>query len=604
MPKVNNQTLNNIIVNKKKEEKRKKAKFDKETQREHTIAWTTYYRRNIHRFATEYLGIKLHFFQVCMLYLMSRCNVVMYIMSRGSSKTFLTGVYCICIALLYPNSEILVTSYTLNQASLIIRDKIDKELCGELALSPVLKYLKDNKYIVFNYVKDKATCDLTNGSKIFSAVCGEESRGLRSTMVIIDEARLVKKKDVDGIIVQTLRPRRTPYTQEKKYAEFFEEPQQIYLSSAKQKSNWLYRFMIKTVNNFYHHNYLDENDKLSYGFLAADIYTSVASGIKTEAQMLNDRENTDELSFEMEALNLWLGENENSLFTYEAFNQQQVLSSGFVPSEHYESFPPRDKNNKYRVLAMDIAVASGRENDNTVFVLGYYDEKENKRKVEYIRAYNGLNSLNQVVMAKRLFYDYGCDYFVVDTKGVGNVMYDMLTVKTFDEDRMEEYPAWTIVEDNMLQISSEKVLTDKAIRTIDKDAVPVIIPIAGTPEINSNVHLSMRKNLNDHKIEFLKDESEAEILLAEDEGWLFKSPEERANILIAYTETRLMVYESISLQQKMTSAGIAVVEDRSATKDRYMATGYFNYFCDKLETKLAREAQGDEGMLDDMQLVF
>ena len=239
MSKIKDTISNSLLINRRTKEKEKKKKFSPQEQREHTIAWTTYYRRNIHKFATEYLGVRLHFFQRCMLYLMSVCSTVVFIMSRGSGKSFITGLYSICIALLYPNSEILITSFTLNQASLIIKDKIDKELSGDLALSSVLKYLKDTGYMKFKYDKDKAVCELSNGSKIFTVVCGEEARGSRSTIVIIDEARLVKKKDVDGIILKTLRPRVYPARAlNREYEKFDVEPQQIYLSSAKQ--NWLY----------------------------------------------------------------------------------------------------------------------------------------------------------------------------------------------------------------------------------------------------------------------------------------------------------------------------------------------------------------------------
>ena len=187
---------------------------------------------------------------------------------------------------------------------------------------------------------------------------------------------------------------------------------------------------------------------------------------------------------------------------------------------------------------------------------------------------------------------------------IGNVFYDVMTVPTNDDDRFMVYPAWTVCGDDNLQISSDKVIQDKIQRTITQDASQVVIPIAGTPEINSNVHLSLRKNLKDHKIEFLKDESEMEILLAEDEDWVFKSSEERADILLPYVETRIMVNESISLKQKMTSGGIGVVEDRDATKDRYMAVGYFNHFCDKLENKYSKEEnESDEDLLN-LQLVW
>lgn len=597
--------LKDVILNKKKIEKNKKNKFSKEEQTKHTIAWTTFYRRNLHIFAEEYLGIKLKFFQKCMLYLMGRYRIIVFIMCRGAGKSFTISIFAISMALLYPNSEIMIASLTLNQASLIIKEKLDKELCGELALSPILKYLKDNKYISFKYDKDKAECKIKNGSKIFSAVCGEESRGNRSTILIVDEARLVKKKDVDQILIPTLRPRVYPARLKLEYADWLEEPKQIFLSSAKTKDSWLYKFMIKTVNNFYHHNYIDTNDKDSYAFLAVDIFTIVANGIKTITQMKSDKQNTDELSYEMESLNIWLGENEDSLFTYDMFHQQQVLETAFIPTKEYLPFKKRRKDGRTNIISMDIAVSSGRDNDNTVFTLGYLEHDSLVRGVEYIRAYNGMNSMKQVVLLKRLFYDYDCEYCVIDSKGIGNTIFDALTVETYDEETGNTYPAWTVVEDSFLQISSNAVIDDKIKRTIDKDAKRVVIPIAGTLEINSSVHLAMRKNLNDHIIEFLKDDNEMELILAKkDKEWFFKTSEERADDLLPYLETKYMINESVALQRKMSGGNIAVKEDRNATKDRYMSCGYFNLFCDKLAIKIQKEIQDESSDISDIQLVW
>ena len=47
------------------------------------IDWCTFYRRNIHRFAEHYLGIRLHFYQKIMLYLMNLCPQVVILCSRA-----------------------------------------------------------------------------------------------------------------------------------------------------------------------------------------------------------------------------------------------------------------------------------------------------------------------------------------------------------------------------------------------------------------------------------------------------------------------------------------------------------------------------------------
>ena len=64
--------------------------------------WVAYWRCNIHRFALDFLGLKLKPFQILLLYLMHVNNFVMVIAARGLGKSFLIAIYCCCVAILYP----------------------------------------------------------------------------------------------------------------------------------------------------------------------------------------------------------------------------------------------------------------------------------------------------------------------------------------------------------------------------------------------------------------------------------------------------------------------------------------------------------------------
>ena len=68
-------------------------------------------------------------------------------------------------------------------------------------------------------------------------------------------------------------------------------------------------------------------------------------------------------------------------------------------------------------MANDIAVASGQDNDNSVCILGNFDLDTLQKNEEYITAINGMNSVEQVKLIKRLFYEYKCEYYVMDSKG-------------------------------------------------------------------------------------------------------------------------------------------------------------------------------------------
>lgn len=86
----------------------------------------------------------------------------------------------ISLALLLPGVNILLTSKTLGQSNLIIDEKIDMLLSSDTkGISPILKQLKKDGFIRFGKSEtgDGKIVYLGNGSKIYSAHCGESSRG-------------------------------------------------------------------------------------------------------------------------------------------------------------------------------------------------------------------------------------------------------------------------------------------------------------------------------------------------------------------------------------------------------------------------------------------
>lgn len=583
--------ISKVILAKKNREKNKLSKKEYD---ERIANWQLFYLNNLDIFTEEYLQVQLKHFQRQMLLDCRYYDQIDVITSRGLGKTLTTGILANNFALLLPGINILITSYTLAQGNLIINEKIDDFLSSATkGVSPVLKQLRKDGYIKFT--KDPNSGGMIvnygNGSKIFVVSCGDSARGFRANIVILDEARLVKKTDYDA----TIEPVLEPYN----FNGFFMEPKQIILSSAKTKDNWLWKDLRKKVSNHY-----KKNEEIKYGFFAGDIITAVANGIQTKNQYRSRKENTNELDFEMEYENLWLGESKDSLYKYEDFHANQVLNTPFyfLTNMEYAEGKQQEyvyKDNEIRFISMDIAVSSGRDNDNTVFTLGNLNEETKNRNIENISAHNGLNSMKQVVLAKRYFYEYKASFFVMDSKGVGNPLYDIMTVETYDEERDVTYPAWTVCNNKYLQISSDNVVNDKINRTMSNSAEEVIIPYAGTPEINSTAFLSLRKNLRDGKIKFLRDDAEVE---AENQGkirdWIKMSAEKKALRMLPFLETRFMINESVALNVTINGTTVKLKEDRSAQKDRFSSLNMFNYFSDKLLNKLMQDNQSSELDMD------
>lgn len=145
-------------------------------KRENVKKWTSFYRRNMNLYASRHLQIKLKPFQHIMLYLISVSQVFFAICSRGAGKTFILALYGFCKCLLFPYSEVHLTSSTIPQATKMLKDKAEGELCKKL--SPILKYYYEQGLIIFHYGKEEIYVEfLMNGSKFFVDPASDSARG-------------------------------------------------------------------------------------------------------------------------------------------------------------------------------------------------------------------------------------------------------------------------------------------------------------------------------------------------------------------------------------------------------------------------------------------
>lgn len=191
---------------------------------------------------------------------------------------------------------------------------------------------------------------------------------------------------------------------------------------------------------------------------------------------------------------------------------------------------------------------------------------------------------------------------------VGATLWDLFTVETFDEEFGISYPAWTVNTDKELQISSDNVINDKLARAMSTNAKEVMIPIVATAEMNSIMHLSIRKALKDGDLQLLMDDFDKKAKLEDkDPMFILKSSEEKAEILIPFVQMRYMINEAVALEVKFSETGLIKLQEakRTATKDRYIAVAYMNLFGDKLVNKYCKQNNDDEDFdWDEISLVF
>ena len=586
----NSEEFQNLIAT------RKKQHLTPQQKEENVIEWTTFMRRNWDIFIEEFLEIPLFPYQRNMLLEIQDGEVVTLICSRGSSKSFCTAIAAVAACLLRSNYNVIIVSLTLAQSNLLISSKIDKELSNEkTGISPVLRQLRKDGWMEFK--KDQNTGGLIvefgNGSTIRSFALAESLRGNRGQMVILDEAAICSKTLYQSVAEPCLTQR----VWTGKPVGYVEPTPQVLLSSARSRTNWLWRFLVNTVNGYY-----NKNSKTKYGFMCVDVLSATIAGIQSPNQYYQRKKNTDDLTFSQEYMNIFLGENENSLFKMEDFEKNQVLENAFQPRTVDEILDKIENTYNFnndewiRIVACDIAISGGAEDDASAFILMSINKNSGERNVEYVTSLRGSNAVNQVTTIKRLFYEYKAHYCVIDTKGVGATLYDLFTVPTTDTEYGKIYPAWTVSRDNALQIVSDAVQSDKISRTITEDAEEVIIPITGSAELNSQCHLALRKALKDGYINLLKDDAEMQPIIEErDPVFVSRRPEEKARILMPYLQTRALVNEAVSLEMKITETGLVKLQEatRTNTKDLYMALTYANLLADKIQLKYQKDTEPD-----------
>ena len=570
------------------------------TNYERIIDWITFYRRNIPVFVEHYLGIPLHWYQIIWLYLLNIYISVVIIAGRASAKSFVIAIFSCAKAILYPNTKVVVASGSKKQASLIVKEKIQKELMPK---SENLR--REIKKITTNANDIEVT--FHNGSSIVVVVAGEGALGYRSTVLIFEEFKRIDKYIVDKVLkpFQMARPAQFR-TNEKceqygvKYREndeFLEEAVNIYISSAAPTSHWMGKLLKDTISSKYKDN--------TSCMLATDYSIALKHAIKTRAQLIEAKRTTDPITWREEYENEMLREGANAYFTYGLLTKNQTNKKAFYP-RRYEDVRSKKKNpysipkqnGEIRIVACDMAfIERSNKNDNSCFTciralpesITYESSNIDGKTIEiksgyrripsYIEANPGSDVDKQAIRIKQLYYDFEADYVVLDTRNGGILTYDRLAKVLYDEDRDCEYPAWRCMNDD-----------DIAKRVNVSGAVENVFAINASQKLNNDIAISLRNILDSQMIDLLVNFDEAKDILESNVPEYLASPDSDVMSFYErpYLETQALVNEMMSLEytRNEQTGVITLYETGSNTKDRYVSLAYGNYFISLLEQDL------------------
>jgi len=539
-----------------------------EAFKEKLKTWVGFYRKNPHRFAKDFLNVELKPFQAIILCEMFDNIKNVIITCRGLGKTFLTALFAVIRSILYPGTQIVLASKTRKQAALLI-DKIEKILIPN---SPLLKMeIQDiirNQYdtsIVFK-----------NASNITVVTANENARGYRGNILILDEFRQMPKEIYRDILKKFLNVnRQPPYLSKPGYEGYTEENIEIFLSSAWYSDSWCYDQLRTTAAQMI-------TGKYPYFCCALPYQLAYKENLLTRARILSELTDPDynEITWmmEMEA-DFFLGASDSTLYEYGDINPARQIKYAFYPpslssmvSDRRVRIPPK-MNNEFRIISADIALMASsahRSNDATSILVNQmlFDSSYSRAKFNIVYGENveGKRIEEQALLIRKRFDEYEADALVIDARGVGMGVLDLIMADMYDESTGVVYGALSSVNEEI------------ADRCHVRNAPRVIYPILATADFNSSIALGLRESFKDGKINLLQSEDDFDDFAADASngiaGYAKLSLEDRTRFKLPYINTTLLINELVSLQYE-TKNGLVRVKERSGMrKDRYSSLAY------------------------------
>lgn len=507
----------------------------------------------------------------------------MYLAARGQGKTYLAAIYCVTRCVLYPGTEIAIASKTRKQSGEIL-DKIQLLL---LPASPYLRAEIKEREIVNNLTDGHIS--FVNGSKIKTVAANDNSRHNRANILFIDEYRMVDPDVINQVLRKFLTVSRHPgYLDKPEYNGYPLEPNcEIYASSCWYESSWAFK-----KAQGYCVNMMDP--ARSYFICSIPYQISIREGLLMRKAVEDEMSEADfsELAFRMESEALWLGAGDESLYNFDDIEKCRQISYPWLPNAIAERVTDKrphiqpKKPGETRILSVDIALMASKKRNNdaaSIFINANMPPAGNRTQrisnIVYTENLEGMRSDDLALRVRKLFDWYECDYLVVDAKGNGLPVVDLLMSELVDRETGISYPPLGCCNNE-----------DIAERCADKSAPKVIWAVMGSEKFNSDCAIQLRESFRNGTLRLLRSEYGCDELLGQCSGFSKLDPEQKNLFKLPYIHTTLLVNELVNLQseQRPGTNSVRVYEKSGMRKDRYSSLSYNIYVAKELERKAAK----------------
>lgn len=554
----------------------------------------SYFRQFPYAFCEQYLGVKLYEYQKIWLYEMMHCYNVILICCRNLAKTFISALYLCVRCILYPKTKVVVTAPERQQAVETITKIMDM-----MKDSPMLRAEISDISDALNSPR----CLFWNGSTIRIATMSEGSRHYRANLILCDEYIGSDPRILTDVIQAFMGDHRKPlYLNEPKYrtSEYDylkEKDTEIYCSSAGREGTWAYEMFVD-----YFEKMIDGNED----FFVCDLpyQTAVSEGLRSLDFYTKQRmkPTMTEEKFKSEYEGIWINDNEKGFFKYTALDNCRSLTKAIYPTELMDFI--ESKNKKYidrkkpegviRICGGDISTVGSRKNDASAFGVLQLIPKEKKirnivngeeqivlipyydRELIYIETHEGMLAKDQSNRLKKLFYEYNCDYMVIDAMNAGSVIVQLLGEPSVDvENGMDYAPFMCCNKDDYAEMCNYP------------NAKKVLYCINASAQTNHDGYQSIQACIGQKMLKLLINENTAKDQFRILKGYDDFPSEVKTQLELPFLNTALLINELVALERQDTSNGlIKLKEPSTGRKDRASCLLYLNMIADELSLKL------------------
>lgn len=527
------------------------------------VKFISYYRYYIDKFAVDILGVKLYPFQRLILRAMGRYDNSMQICCRGIGKSWLSALFMICVAILYPGAKIGICSGKGQQARNVIIQKIKGELSKNINVAREIKgQIKTSA--------DDCVVEFKNGSEIRAIVlgqnkAGDSARSWRFNILLIDEARLVPDKTIEDVLVPMTKTKRQNVIDWK-----FDHPEEdikesgkmIFISSAYLKTCDLYKRFL-----FFYNQMVTGSDK--YFAVSLDYRVGVDAGMFDEEDIMSEKDKptmTPE-SFKYEYEGIFVGSANDSYYPFDMTVQCRVL-------DRCELSQPHNSIYSY-IVTHDVAVSGNNNSDNAcTHVIKLIPKKDGTfdKQVVFSQTMNGIKLKEQRDFLRELVHVRfpNTEKLVVDAASAGEGLLSLL-----------EEP-WSYKNDKGKIIEKPPLIKDDDEETqrLLPEAVPMVRAIVATNEFNTSFYPYMKSCVEDKSLQLLVDSHEVDEDYKNDKY----SPQE----YYIHVEHDMLISEMSNIRQSFTNFGNLIYERIVKKNKRDRATSLMY----GLSVVFEREKQG------------